>query len=41
VKLADMNPTGNATNEKVAAAKKNLADRKVWKKEVGKGLKQK
>ena len=39
--IADIDPSGNATPEKKAAAKKNLDDHKVWKKEVGKGRKQK
>ncbi len=41
VNIADIDPQGNATPEKKAAAKKNLDDHKVWKKEVGKGRKNK
>ena len=41
VNIDDIDSSGNATAEKKASAKKNLDDHKVWKKEVGKGRKQK
>ena len=41
VNVADIDPAGNATAEKQALAKKNLADHKEWKKEVGKGRQKK